>query len=119
MRVVVLWEPVLATDLAGPSDRTLAVVDDSRVAQYWDPGRIVSKDILRAVNDDPKRYGLEERLPDDFVVWDVAVVLAKGTTWEHDFPVPVFYDGPVVDAIDGVREAIGHAHPAGEGAAAR
>lgn len=111
VRVLVVWEPVLKTDVVGPRNRTLGLVDDPRVAQFWDPGLVVSKDLVRSANTDPTRYGLGEPFPDDFIAWDLVAVFRPGASWRADLPVPEYYSGPVVDAIDEAREAIRRSLP--------
>lgn len=106
LQVQVVWEPVLKSDIAAPLSGVLAMLTDRRVTQYWDPGRIISADLVRSVNETPARYGFEETLPPGFVAWDVVAVFARSTHWERDLPVPLHYDGPVVNAIDGTRKAI-------------
>jgi len=106
IRVLVVWEPVLATDVAAPFGRVLALMSDPRVVQYWDSDRIVSADLVRSANADPVRYGMVERLPSDFIAWDVVAVFEPGELWETDVPVPKYYGGPVVQSIDDTRAAI-------------
>jgi hypothetical protein len=43
IRVFVVWEPVLPTDLGAPSTMTLRRVSDLRVSQYWDKEHLVSR----------------------------------------------------------------------------
>jgi hypothetical protein len=106
LRVLIVWEPVLKSDIAAPLSRVLGRLEDRRVTQYWDPGRVISSDLIRSVNEDPKRYGRDEPLPPDFIAWDVVAVFATSAHWGRNLPVPVHYGGPVVDAIDGTRKAI-------------
>jgi hypothetical protein len=106
VRVQVVWEPVLKSDVAAPLTRVLGLLKDRRVKQYWDPDRVISTDLVRSVNDDPARYGREEALPPDFIAWDIVAVFAKSAQWERDLPTPVHYDGPVVHAIDETRKVI-------------
>ena len=106
LRVQVVWEPVLKSDIAAPLSRVLGLLQDRRVTQYWDPGRVVSSDLIRSVNEEPKRYGREDRLPPGFIAWDVVAVFAKSARWERDLPTPVHYEGPVVQAIGLTRQAI-------------
>jgi hypothetical protein len=101
-----VWEPVIATDVAPPLTRVLGLVDDRRAIQYWDPERALSADIVRSVDRDPARYGFDEALPADFVVWDVVAVFSKSARWEGDMPAPAYHGGPVVDVIAAAREAI-------------
>ena len=106
LRVQIVWEPVLKTDIAAPVSRVLRLLDDRRVRQYWDPGHVVSSDLTRSVNENPNRYGREESLPPDFVAWDVVAVFRKSAHWDRDLPPPQHYDGPVVQAIGSTRTAI-------------
>jgi len=106
LRVQVVWEPVLKSDIAAPLTRVLGLLKDRRVTQYWDPDRVVSTDLVRSVNGAPSRYGREEALPPDFIAWDVVAVFSSTAKWESDLPTPVHYDGPVVHAIDATRKAI-------------
>ena len=106
IRVQVVWEPVLKTDLAAPLTGVLSRIDDRRVVQYWDPERIVSADMVRAINADPPRYRVEQALPKDFIAWDVVAVFGRSETWDRDLPVPVYYGGPVVDVVEAAGRAI-------------
>lgn len=106
MRVFVVWEPVLKTDIAPPLASALGLIKDRRVAQYWDSGRALSNDLVRSVNASLDSYGLEEPLPEGFIAWDVVAVFKPGDRWEGDVPVPEYYGGPVVNVIEPAREAI-------------
>lgn len=106
LAVLVVWEPVLPTDIAAPLSSVLGRITDRRVRQYWDPGQTLSGEIRAAVNADPARYGLDEPLPADFVVWDVVAVFGRSVRFGDALPVPVYYGGPVRTVIDPAREAI-------------
>ena len=95
LSVLVVWEPVLPTDVAPPLSSVLGRLDDRRVRQFWDPGQTLSGEIRAAVNADPARYGFEEALPEDFVVWDVVAVFGRSVRWRDALPVPAYYGGPV------------------------
>ena len=105
-RKVVNGRTVLKSDIAAPVNGVLALLTDRRVTQYWDPGRVISADLVRCVNETPARYGFEEALPPGFIAWDVVAVFPKSAQWERDLPVPARYDGPVVGAIDVTRTTI-------------
>ena len=92
MRAFVIWEPVLATDLAAPSTAALARIPDLRATQYWDRGRALS-------------HLLGERSRST-VVWDHIAVYAPGTLWQDALPTPAYSDSPVRDVISGARESI-------------
>ena len=104
--VYAIWEPVIRTDIAPPVTGVLSLLEDPRVKQYWDPMRIVSADMVRAVNADPPRYALEKALSPEFIAWDVVAVFGKDARWERDLPVPAHYGNPVVGAIGETRTAI-------------
>jgi hypothetical protein len=108
IRVQVVWEPVLKTNLGAPMNHVLGLIDDPRVIQYWDPNRIVSTDLVRAVNTDPKRYRREEPLPPGFIAWDAIAVFRNSDVWDNDLPVPSYYGGPVVNVMGETHEAIGN-----------
>jgi hypothetical protein len=119
IRVLVVWEPVLATDVAAPFGKVLGLISDGRAVQYWDAHHIVSADLVRSVNAAPARYGREETLPPEFIAWDVVAVFGPGARWETDVPVPAYYGGPVAGAIDDTRGAILRALERAAGSARR
>lgn len=94
VRVFVVWEPVLPTDLAAPSTAALARVPDLRAAQYWDRQRVLSH--LLGEHNRPS------------VVWDYIAVYAPGTTWQDTPPKPVYSDHPVRNVIGGAKDVIQH-----------
>jgi len=106
IRTFLVWEPVIWSDVAPPTSSVLALVRDPRAIQYWDAERALSRDIVRAVNADPARYGFDAPLDEEFIVWDVLAVFPPGALWERDLPVPAFYDGPVAYRIDKTADAI-------------
>jgi hypothetical protein len=90
--VFVVWEPVLATDLAAPSTAALARVPDVRTTQYWDRKRDLSH-----------LMGEHNRAS---VVWDYIAVYAPGGIWQDAPPRPVYSDHPVRDVIGGAKDTI-------------
>jgi hypothetical protein len=92
VQVFVIWEPVLATDLAAPSTAALARIPDVRAAQYWDRKRALS-------------HLLGERNRST-VIWDYIAVYAPGTLWQDALPKPVYSDHPVRDVISGAKDAV-------------
>ena len=101
-----VWEPVLKSDVAAPLSGALGLIRDRRVEQYWDQDRVLSAEFVRSVNEEPSRFGLEERLPPDFIAWDLIAVFGASARWEEDVPVPLFYDGPVRTVIVEAKRAI-------------
>ena len=92
MRVFVIWEPVLATDLTAPSTITLRRIHDPRVKQYWDSNRALSH--AMGEHDRPS------------VVWDYIAVYKPEQIWTDAPPQPDFTGRPVVRFIDGTRKAL-------------
>jgi hypothetical protein len=90
IRVFVIWEPILPTDLAVPSTMTLKRIADPRASQYWDKEHLVSKSIGEK----------------DGVVWDYVAVYPQGKLWDKGPPEPTYSKAPVIHAIEGTREAI-------------
>lgn len=92
VRVFVVWEPVLATDLAPPSTATLARLSDTRAVQYWDKGRVLSH-----------LMGEHDR---SSVVWDYIAVYPPGALWNEIPPKPAYSANPVADSTGGAMQAI-------------
>jgi hypothetical protein len=89
IRVFVIWEPVLPTDLAAPSTMTLKRINDPRASQYYDKDHLVSKSI-----------------GEGDLVWDYVAVYPEGKLWEKGPPEPIYSHAPVVRAIDETRDVI-------------
>jgi hypothetical protein len=96
LRVYVVWEPVLATDLSAPSTVTLRRIHDLRVQQYWDKDRVLSHSM-----------GEHDRRS---VVWDYVAVYKPEQIWAEAPPQPEFKGRPVVRFIDGTRKALEAIH---------
>lgn len=92
LRVFVVWEPVLATDLGAPSTVTLRRIHDPRVKQYWDSNRVLSH--AMGEHDRPT------------VVWDYLAIYKPEQIWSQTPPQPEFNGRPVVKVIDGARTAL-------------
>ena len=92
LRVFVVWEPVLATDLTAPSTITLRRMQDTRVKQYWDPNRVLS----HALGEHDRRS----------VIWDYIAVYKPEQIWTEAPPQPEFTGRPVVRFIEGTGKAL-------------
>ncbi len=101
LRVLVVWEPVLATDWAPPTSSVLARISDARAAQYWDHDRVLSQKILAS--------GFKNPLSGP-VVWDAVGLFAPGVRWESSFPQPEFSGAPVANVIGELRERVAHSY---------
>jgi hypothetical protein len=92
IRVFVIWEPVLATDLGAPSTATLRRASDTRVSQYWDKEHIVS----RLLGERDRRS----------VVWDYVAVYQPSKLWDQSPPEPSYSKVPVIHGIDGAGDTV-------------
>ena len=104
MRVLVVWEPILATDWKSPSGSTLARIPDRRVRQFWDPKHLVTAELARIAN---QKSGQPE--PDCCVRkgfhWDEAALYAPHARWS-DAPTPVYWNGPVYRIASALDKAL-------------
>ena len=92
MRVFVIWEPVLPSDLFAPSSSSLKRISDTRVSQYWDKPRLVSHSMGETDHDS--------------ISWDHVTVYAPGKLWDKSPPEAAYSGGPVVGVIDETKTAI-------------
>jgi hypothetical protein len=101
--VLVVWEPILATDWRSPSGSTLARISDQRAQQFWDPKHVVAQEISRIAK------GKSQMEPDCCVSKgnhrDEAILYAPRSKWSEG-PTPVFWNGPVVKVIPGLESML-------------
>lgn len=112
--MLVVWEPVIRTDIAPPTTGTLAQISDPRAVQYWDPDRLLSTQLVTAARANPGWVRPEDRdrlNNDGFVVWDTALVFPAGTRWDATVPQPSFYGGPVANETDAIRATLERRQP--------
>lgn len=105
--MLVVWEPVIMSDIAPPTTRTLARIADPRAVQFWDNERLISQEILRASSVAPDGAGMGSGSDDGEIVWDYVAIHPAGGTWEDVPPAPEFEGGTVLDVIDEVRRHLG------------
>ncbi len=106
VRVLVVWLPVVATDLGPPADEVRKPLRDVRVTEFWDPGRWASPLMMQRAALSVRAQGGEPDWGSDAIAWDVIALFPAGTAWEDPFPVPTWWDGPVVEAIPTVEEQL-------------
>jgi hypothetical protein len=99
LRAIVVWEPVIWSDVAPPLSAVLARLHDARVTQFWDPGRLLS----RAMVGKWKRMGKMAGLDDDTIVWDWVGLYDTGERWQDGPPAPRYHGYPVVHAVADLR----------------
>lgn len=102
LRVLVVWEPILATDWQPPSGSTLERVSDARAQQFWDPHHEVSKVLNRMADLVPLKPRPNS---DKGFYWDEAIVYAPHSKWK-DEPAPLFWQGAVYQVIPSLTTAL-------------
>ncbi|MBL8113473.1 MAG: hypothetical protein JNK60_11345 [Acidobacteria bacterium] len=108
LEVLVVWLPVIPTDIAPPTKGVLARLHDSRATQFWDVGRLTSKTIRSAVEKNPQWVKPEDQdlCWGQGVVWDFVAVFPEGARWDELPPPPDFYGYPVVESIEGLQKRL-------------
>ena len=95
VRVLVVWEPVLLTDVAPPTSGDLARCHDGRARQFWDERGLVSHAL--GETEGPRRNG---------VAWDYVAMYPPGVTWDERLPAPAYQGGPVVQVEPELRDRL-------------
>ena len=107
VRFLVVWEPVILTDLGRPMRAVRKPLADPRVMEFWDEDRWLSPRMIERAALIARAKGEEPPLAPDDIAWDVIVQFAPGTLWEDPFPVPSWYgEEPVVRSLSPVEEAL-------------
>jgi hypothetical protein len=103
VRVLVVWEPILATDWRPPSGSTLARIADGRTRQFWDPKHFVSSELKDRATRTPPQQKPDCCIQKGFY-WDEAILYPAGAHW-NDAPAFAFWNGPVVRIIPGLERS--------------
>jgi hypothetical protein len=106
LRVLVVWEPILPTDWAPPTTAALGRIHEGGVIQFWDKNHLVSNEIRRELDADPKGPKPSCCTAGDNL-WDLAVLYPKQVHWNGAAPKPLFAEGPVVRAQPALRRILG------------
>ena len=105
VQVIVVWEPVLPSDVGPPRDKVRRPLADPRVVEYWDPNLWMSNRAIRRAIQQAQAAG-EEPPSEDDIAWDFVAIFPAGTSWDDPFPIPSWHEGPVVNALGPVEEAL-------------
>jgi len=103
--VLVVWEPVISSDLGPPISSVLSLVSDRRALQFWDEDRSLSAAMVRSAMADPSLVASGDPVTPDTIVWDFVAIYPPGAIWGSN-PRPVYSGGPVVDLLDEVRSRL-------------
>ena len=102
--MLVVWEPILATDWKSPSANTLARIPDRRVRQFWDAKHVVASALNEIAKQKPQQPEPSCCVQNGFY-WDDAILYAPQAHWK-DARASIFWNGPVVRIIPGLERAL-------------
>jgi hypothetical protein len=106
MRVLMVWVHATTTDKLVPDTKTLGLIHDPRVEQFWDPDRLMSKTMVRELPHDLAWSMADTTGGAPPFIWDIALVYGAHARWGDRFPAPSYFATPVPDSIDGFRAAL-------------
>ena len=101
--MLVVWEPVLATDLGPPLPWVLSEITDRRAVQFWDARRALSAELNQGAIADSSGSlaAFSDQIGSTF--WDFIAFFPPGVRWGSPPPNPANWHYPVVDHIEEVR----------------
>lgn len=101
--VFVIWEPILPTDWRKPGTSVLRRLSDTRVRQFWDSNHSVAT-ILKNTGEAGKLH--LNCCRHRGVLWDVTAAYPPGLVWNDIPPVPVFFNGTVVQSVNQLTNVV-------------
>jgi hypothetical protein len=104
MRVLVVWEPILATDWRPPGAVALGRISDGRARQFWDPVHLVAAALNEIAKRKPPQPEPACCVHKGFY-WDDAILYEPDAHWRYA-PESVFWNGPVFRIIPGLEKAL-------------
>ena len=75
--MLVVWEPILATDWRQASGSTLGRIADGRARQFWDPKHVVSAELKDRATQTPPQPKPNCCIQNGFC-WDEAILYLAG-----------------------------------------
>lgn len=104
LHILVVWEPILATDWKSPSSHNLARIADPRARQFWDPHHLVAIALNAFVKRSPPQPQPACCFDKGFY-WDSSILYLAGAHWESA-PGATFWNGPVYRVIPSLEHAL-------------
>jgi hypothetical protein len=98
--VIVVWEPILPSDISPPGAAILARLSDLRAQQLYDPKHLIAGELAKTIAKYPQSPRPACCIRSGFY-WDLIAVIPKGGLWGDALPAVEFIDGPVVDVEQG------------------
>jgi len=109
VRVLVIWLPVIWSDLGPPKEKVRLPLQDPRVIEFWDPHLWASPRMMERVAMMRRAQGEAFEFDPDEIAWDVIGLFPAGVVWEDPFPTPTWHDGPVADVLEPVDRFLSEA----------
>jgi hypothetical protein len=106
VQVIVVWERVLGSDKSPKRGVRAPLAADPRVVEFWDPGLWMSKRVMERALLTARAAGHKVVPAEDEIAWDFVAIFPPGVGWEDPFPVASWEDGPVLDVLGPVEEAL-------------
>jgi hypothetical protein len=103
VRALVVWEPIIATDVVRPTSNVLGRVRDLRATQVWDPRQLIAKHMKQSASPQMQPECCDE----EGIWWDLIAVYPPGALWEGRLPAAAYINGTVVDVSAHVADVIG------------
>ena len=94
---------MLPTDWSAPSSSVLSRLSDRRVQQYWDPNHVLATQMKK---DARPPQPMQDCCVRSDILWDLAALYPPGSIWSDRMPPAVVFNGPVVDVIGAIEEAL-------------
>ena len=79
--VLVVWEPILASDWSRPTRPVMARIPDKRVIQFWDKGRLIAKQLSAQLHTKEPNC-----CRNSGTLWDLVTHYPAGTKWHTAAP---------------------------------
>jgi hypothetical protein len=102
--VFAVWEPMLPTDFGNPGSGVLGRLSDSRVQQFWDPDHVLAKRLAADAREPQPTPSCCTR---SGILWDLMAIYPRDLKWSDHVPAAAWFDGPVVNVVDGLERALG------------
>lgn len=94
---------MLPTDWSAPSSSVLRRLSDGRVQQHWDPDHVLA---TRMKTDARPPQPEQDCCVRSGILWDLAAVYPAGAAWSDRMPTATVFNGPVVDVIPAIENAL-------------
>lgn len=104
VKVFVIWEPIIFSDLTLPPSSSLARIPDQRARQYYDQDHLVSKALqhqMLATGVTGQDYFVKDKY-----AWDTMAVYNPGALWDDAGAKPAFVGAPVNSATGYLAEIL-------------